>query len=47
MMRNFFRNNRRSINVADLGNMSYLGIGYYQIIPIEGNENYKILDLKS
>ena len=27
--------------------MSYLGIGYYQIIPIEGNEELQILDLKA
>ena len=33
--------------MADLGNMSYLGIGYYQIIPIEGNEELQILDLKA
>ena len=46
-MQQFIANNRRGINLADLGNLSYLGCGYYRIIPIEGNENLQILDLKA
>ena len=36
----FIGNKSRIVNIADLGNESYLGMNFYKIIPIEGNENY-------
>ena len=34
----FITNKSRIVNIADLGNESYLGMDFYQIIPILGNE---------
>ena len=34
----FITNKSRIVNIADLGNGSYLGMDFYQIIPILGNE---------
>ena len=41
----FIANNSRIINIADLGNESYLGMNFYQIIQIPGNELLQIYDL--
>ena len=38
------QNNRRVINIADLGNKSYLGREWFRVPDIPGNEKYKILD---
>ena len=37
-------NTRRVVNIADLGNKSYLGLEFFAIPDIPGNENLKILD---
>ena len=37
-------NTRRVVNIADLGNKSYLGLEFFQIPEIAANANYKILD---
>ena len=37
-------NTRRVVNIADLGNQSYLGLEFFVIPEIPGNENLKILD---
>ena len=34
----FITNKSRIVNIADLSNESYLGMDFYQIIPILGNE---------
>ena len=41
----FIGNDSRVINMADLGNESYLGMNFYQIIQIPGNEFLQIYDL--
>ena len=41
----FIANNSRIINIADLGNESYLGMNFYQIIQIPGNELLQIYNL--
>ena len=41
----FIGNDSRVINIADLGNESYLGMNFYQIIQIQGNELLQIYDL--
>lgn len=41
----FIGNNSRVINIADLGNESYLGMNFYKIIQVPGNEFLQIYDL--
>ena len=41
----FIGNDSRVINIADLGNESYLGMNFYKIIEIPGNEHLQIYDL--
>ena len=37
-------NTRRVINIADLGNKSYLGLEVFAVPDIPGNEDFKIMD---
>ena len=42
----FITNKSRIVNIADLGYESYLGMNFYQIIPIAGNELLQIHTLQ-